>query len=118
MNTSNNKKIVYVAMRGDLINSGHINVLTKASSLGKVIVGLLSDEAIESYKKVEKLQKTNNQLEKKMDELLVETPNTNKQETNEQKTTEQEITEQDIEQKPLIGGKINFRKKRTRKKYN
>ena len=38
-------------MRGDLINSGHINVLTKASSLGRVVVGLLSDKAIESYKK-------------------------------------------------------------------
>lgn len=51
MNTSSDKKTVYVVMRGDLINSGHINVLAKASSLGRVIVGLLSDEAIESYKK-------------------------------------------------------------------
>ena len=51
MNLSSDKKTVYVVMRGDLINSGHINVLTKASSLGRVVVGLLSDEAIESYKK-------------------------------------------------------------------
>ena len=51
MNSSSDKKTVYVVMRGDLINSGHINVLTKASSLGRVIIGLLSDEAIESYKK-------------------------------------------------------------------
>ena len=51
MKNTNNKDLVYVAMRGDLINSGHINILTKASSLGRVVVGLLSDEAIESYKK-------------------------------------------------------------------
>ncbi len=51
MNLSSDKKTAYVVMRGDLINSGHINVLTKASSLGRVVVGLLSDEAIESYKK-------------------------------------------------------------------
>ena len=51
MKTNNKKDLVYVAMRGDLINSGHINVLTKASSLGRVVVGLLSDKAIESYKK-------------------------------------------------------------------
>lgn len=48
---NNKKDLVYVAMRGDLINSGHINILTKASLLGKVVVGLLSDKAIESYKK-------------------------------------------------------------------
>ena len=33
MKNTNNKDLVYVAMRGDLINSGHINILTKASSL-------------------------------------------------------------------------------------
>ena len=48
---NNKKDLVYVAMRGDLINSGHINILTRASLLGKVVVGLLSDKAIESYKK-------------------------------------------------------------------
>tara|TARA_B100001029_G_C15058199_1_gene456117 strand:- start:1742 stop:3055 length:1314 start_codon:yes stop_codon:yes gene_type:complete len=51
MKNSNHQDVSYVAMRGDLINSGHINILTKASSLGRVVVGLLSDEAIESYKK-------------------------------------------------------------------
>ena len=49
MKTNNKKDLVYVAMRGD--NSGHINVLTKASSLGRVVVGLLSDKAIESTKR-------------------------------------------------------------------
>lgn len=51
MKNSNDQNLAYVALRGDLINSGHINILTKASSLGRVIVGLLSDEAIDSYKK-------------------------------------------------------------------
>ena len=43
---------VYVGMSADLIHPGHINVLRKASELGQVIVGLLTDEAIASYKRV------------------------------------------------------------------
>ncbi|MAV82889.1 MAG: phosphoenolpyruvate mutase [Pelagibacteraceae bacterium] len=39
-------------MAADVIHPGHINVLKKASELGDVIVGLLSDEAIASYKRV------------------------------------------------------------------
>jgi phosphoenolpyruvate mutase len=43
---------VYVGMSADLIHPGHINVLEKASKLGQVIVGLLTDEAIASYKRL------------------------------------------------------------------
>ena len=45
------KKIVYVGMSADLIHPGHINIINKAKNLGKVIIGLLSDEAIKTYKK-------------------------------------------------------------------
>lgn len=39
-------------MCADLIHPGHINIINKAKKLGKVIVGLLTDEAIASYKRV------------------------------------------------------------------
>jgi phosphoenolpyruvate phosphomutase len=45
------KKIAYVAMAVDFLHEGHLNVLNKAASLGDVIVGLLTDEAVVSYKK-------------------------------------------------------------------
>ena len=43
-------KKVYVALAADIIHEGHINVLKKASSFGKVIVGLLTDSAVSEYK--------------------------------------------------------------------
>lgn len=43
---------VYVAMVGDIVHAGHINVLNSARSLGRVIVGVLTDEAAASYKRV------------------------------------------------------------------
>jgi phosphoenolpyruvate phosphomutase / 2-hydroxyethylphosphonate cytidylyltransferase len=43
---------VYVGMSADLIHPGHLNVLKKANELGRVIVGLLTDEAIASYKRL------------------------------------------------------------------
>ena len=44
------KKIVYVAMAGDIIHPGHINILQIASKKGDVIIVLLTDKAIISYK--------------------------------------------------------------------
>lgn len=46
----NNKK-VYVGLAADILHEGHINILRKASKLGDVTVGLLTDTAIASYKK-------------------------------------------------------------------
>ena len=46
------KKIVYVGLAVDIIHEGHINILKKAKSYGDVIVGLLTDEAIASYKNI------------------------------------------------------------------
>jgi phosphoenolpyruvate phosphomutase len=48
----NQIKTVYVGMSADLIHPGHLNVLKKASELGEVIVGLLTDKAIASYKRL------------------------------------------------------------------
>ena len=47
----NNKK-VYVGLSADILHEGHINILKKASKLGEVTVGLLTDAAIASYKKL------------------------------------------------------------------
>ena len=45
-----NKK-VYVAMSADIIHNGHINLIKKAADLGQLTVGVLTDEAIASYKR-------------------------------------------------------------------
>ena len=46
------KKKVYVGLSVDIIHEGHINILKTASRYGEVIVGLLTDEAIASYKNI------------------------------------------------------------------
>jgi phosphoenolpyruvate phosphomutase len=45
-------KIVYIGMSADLIHQGHLNIIAEGKKLGKVIVGLLTDEAIASYKRL------------------------------------------------------------------
>ncbi len=44
-------KIVYCGFCADLLHHEHINVIKQAKKLGKVIIGLLTDEAISTYKK-------------------------------------------------------------------
>ena len=46
------RKKVYVGLAVDIIHEGHINILKKANSYGDVTVGLLTDEAIASYKNI------------------------------------------------------------------
>jgi len=46
------KKTVYLGMSADLIHPGHINIIKKSSSYGRVCVGLLTDKAIASYKRL------------------------------------------------------------------
>ena len=48
----NQEKIVYIGMSADLVHPGHLNIIRKGAELGKVIIGLLTDEAIASYKRV------------------------------------------------------------------
>jgi phosphoenolpyruvate mutase len=45
-------KTVYVGMSADLIHPGHLNIIRKAAELGEVTIGLLTDEAIASYKRL------------------------------------------------------------------
>jgi phosphoenolpyruvate mutase len=45
-------KKVYVGMSADLIHPGHVNIIKEAEKLGEVIVGLLTDKAIASYKRL------------------------------------------------------------------
>tara|TARA_Y100000294_G_C8283258_1_gene227697 strand:- start:45 stop:512 length:468 start_codon:yes stop_codon:yes gene_type:complete len=42
---------VFVPMCLDFLHHGHINILNKASKYGNIILGLVTDEAIKSYKK-------------------------------------------------------------------
>ena len=46
------KKKVYVGLSADILHEGHINILKTAHNLGEVTVGLLTDQAIASYKKI------------------------------------------------------------------
>ena len=43
--------IVYVGMAGDIIHYGHVNIIKEASKYGLVTIGLLTDDAIISYKR-------------------------------------------------------------------
>ncbi len=45
-------KNVYVAMSADLIHPGHLNIIKTAVKYGKVVVGVLTDQAIVSYKRL------------------------------------------------------------------
>ncbi len=45
-------KKVYVGMSADLVHPGHMNILKIAATLGEVTVGLLTDKAIASYKRL------------------------------------------------------------------
>ncbi len=43
---------VYVGMCADLIHHGHLNIIKEAKKYGDVVVGLLTDSAIASYKRL------------------------------------------------------------------
>lgn len=45
-------KTVYVGMSADLLHSGHTNIIKEAAKLGVVTVGVLTDQAIASYKRL------------------------------------------------------------------
>ena len=44
-------KTVYMCFSTDMVHSGHIAIIKKAQKLGRLIIGVLSDEAISSYKR-------------------------------------------------------------------
>ena len=45
------EKTVYMCFSTDMVHSGHIEIIKKAAKLGKLIVGVLTDEAVMSYKR-------------------------------------------------------------------
>ena len=45
-------KKVYVALSADFIHPGHLKIIKEARKLGHVIIGLLTDEAIATYKRL------------------------------------------------------------------
>ena len=45
-------KTVYIGMSADLVHPGHMNIISEAAKLGDVTVGLLTDKAIASYKRL------------------------------------------------------------------
>ena len=44
-------RTVYMCFASDIIHAGHISIIKKAEKLGKLIIGVLSDEAVASYKR-------------------------------------------------------------------
>ena len=45
-------KKVYIGMSADIIHPGHLNIIKKGQELGEVTIGLLTDKAISSYKRL------------------------------------------------------------------
>lgn len=45
-------KQVYVGMSADVLHNGHINIINEAAKLGEVTVGVLTDAAVASYKRL------------------------------------------------------------------
>ncbi|MFV0364818.1 MAG: phosphoenolpyruvate mutase [Suipraeoptans sp.] len=45
------QRTVYMCFSTDMLHSGHISIIKKAASLGKLIIGVLSDEAVAGYKR-------------------------------------------------------------------
>ena len=56
------KPIVYCGMTGDIVHHGHINILKVASGYGDVILGLLTDKAVSTYKKKTTLKYNNRKI--------------------------------------------------------
>tara|TARA_R110002033_G_scaffold167203_1_gene206215 strand:- start:293 stop:1573 length:1281 start_codon:yes stop_codon:yes gene_type:complete len=44
--------IAYIGMCADLLHHGHLNIIKEAAKVGEVVVGLLTDKAIASYKRL------------------------------------------------------------------
>jgi phosphoenolpyruvate phosphomutase len=45
-------KKVYIGMSADIIHTGHLNIIKKGKELGEITIGLLTDKAIASYKRL------------------------------------------------------------------
>lgn len=45
-------RLVYMCFSTDIIHGGHISIIKKAQRLGRLIIGVLSDEAVANYKRL------------------------------------------------------------------
>ena len=45
------RKTVYLCMSTDIVHNGHIKIINRASELGELTVGVLTDEAVAKYKR-------------------------------------------------------------------
>ncbi len=52
MKKAESNKIVYIPMCADIVHAGHLNIIKEGQKRGDVIVGLLTDEAIASKKRL------------------------------------------------------------------
>lgn len=62
------RKKVYVAMAADLLHDGHMNIINEARKYGDIIIGLMTDKAIASYKRLPLL--TYEQRKKVMENII------------------------------------------------
>lgn len=46
------QRVVYMCFSSDILHSGHFAIIRKAASLGRLIIGALSDQAIAGYKRL------------------------------------------------------------------
>lgn len=44
-------RLVYMAFATDIIHGGHLRIIERAARLGKLVIGVLSDKAVSSYKR-------------------------------------------------------------------
>lgn len=44
-------RLVYMCFSTDILHSGHMEIIRKAKRLGKLVIGVLSDEAVANYKR-------------------------------------------------------------------
>ena len=50
MENKNNNSLVYIPMRADIVHPALIKIIDKGASLGRVIIGLLTDAAIYDFR--------------------------------------------------------------------
>ena len=51
LNDKKNRPLAITSMCADPLHHGHINIINEAKKYGNVVIGLMTDEAMESYKR-------------------------------------------------------------------
>ena len=51
LNDKKNRPVAVASMCADPLHHGHINIINEAKKYGNVVIGLMTDEAMESYKR-------------------------------------------------------------------